>query len=163
MFTFVGGWFHVGWDGGSVLAWWVLRGTFITTGMVWKNPPKSRFSQVRVHKERDSPCFVSLFVSRVLFLGHWHIIQLPLQPGPGIPFRNSRAILGMWLSWGQSVLSQFSPGDTYIWEACYFQKVSSAALSTDQAMKSQILGIVANKRNSLFLSPSNVITGPVIR
>lgn len=49
---------------------------------------------------------------------------------------------------GQSVLSQFSPGDTYIWEACYFQKVSSAALSKDQAKKSQILGIVVNKRNS---------------
>lgn len=54
----------------------------------WKNPSKSCFSQICEHKERDSPSFVSFFVSRILLLGHWHITQLPLQRGPGIRFRN---------------------------------------------------------------------------
>ena len=37
------------------------------------------------------------------------------------------------------------------------------ASSDDQVTKLQILGIVVNKRNSLFLSQGNVITGPVVR
>lgn len=57
---------------------------------------------------------------------------------------------GMWLSWGQTVLSQSSSGNTHIWGMCYFQKVSRVALSDDQVMKLQIWGFVVNKRNSLL-------------
>lgn len=44
----------------------------------------------------------------------------------------------------------------------YFQQVSNVALSDDWVTKSQIPGIVVNKRNSLFLSQGRVIPGPVI-
>lgn len=69
----------------------------------------------------------------------------------------------MWRSWGHSVLSQSSSGSTNVGRVSYFQKVSNVALSDDQITKSQILGVVVNKRSSLFLSQGRAITGPVIR
>lgn len=123
----------------------------------------SCLSQPCEHKERDSPFFVSPFISRVLFLGHWHIIQHLLQTGAAVPFRN------FWRQgWSQTTLRAqciIIP----LWlcmdveKALFSDRLQHGIVQWSATKKSQFLGVTVNKRSPLFLSWGCVITGPVIR